>query len=77
MGIRWICVSGGEGRYKIRIGKSIKKIFWGEFKFDKQSLLVLLISDGSLIGGGITITVIKALYIDQLLGLLIEGDIFM
>jgi transposase len=38
---------------------------------------VLLTPDGSSAGGGITATVIRQLYIDQLLELLTEGDIFM
>ena len=62
---------------EIRTGKSIKKMFWGGFKFDKRSPLVPLTSDGSSTGGGITATVIKALYMEQLPGLLVDGDIFM
>lgn len=62
---------------EIRTGKSIKKMFWGAFKFDKQSPLVPLTSDGSSAGGGITATVIKQLYMEQLPELLSNGDIFM
>ncbi|EED11522.1 transposable element tc3 transposase, putative [Talaromyces stipitatus ATCC 10500] len=52
-------------------------MFWGGFKFDERSPLVPLTPDGSSAGGGITATVIKQLYMEQLPGLLREGDIFM
>ena len=52
-------------------------MFWGGFKFDEQSPLVPLTTDSSSAGGGITATVIRQLYIEQLPGLLNEGDIFM
>ncbi|KAE8548074.1 hypothetical protein EYB25_009867 [Talaromyces marneffei] len=62
---------------EIRTGKSIKKMFWGGFKFDQRSPLVPLTSDGSSAGGGITATVIRQLYMEQLPELLDNGDIFM
>lgn len=59
------------------LGKASKRCFGGGFKFDQQSPLVPLTSDGPSAGGGITATVIKQLYMEQLPGLLSNRDIFM
>lgn len=63
--------------HEIRTGKSIKKMFWGAFRFNQRTKLTPLTPDGSSLGGGITATVIRQTYTDQLPQLLRIGDIFM
>ncbi|EEA20030.1 hypothetical protein EYB25_007561 [Talaromyces marneffei] len=62
---------------EIRTGKSIKKMFWAAFRYNMRTSLVPLTSDGSSRGGGITATVIRQTYMNQLPELLENGDIFM
>ncbi|KAL3705212.1 hypothetical protein TMatcc_008884 [Talaromyces marneffei ATCC 18224] len=61
---------------EIRTGKSIKKMFWAAFRYNMRTSLVPLTSDGSS-RGGITATVIRQTYMNQLPELLENGDIFM
>jgi transposase len=63
--------------HEIRTGKSIKKMFWAAFRYNQRTQLIPLTPDGSSLGGGITATVIKQTYMDQLPGLLRDGNIFM
>jgi transposase len=63
--------------HEIRTGKSIKKMFWAAFRYNKHTELIPLTSDGSSQGGGITATVIRETYMNQLPELLRIGDIFM
>lgn len=63
--------------YEIRTGKSIKKMFWAAFRHDKYMELILLTSDRLSQGGGITVIVIREIYMNQLLELLWIRNIFM
>ena len=62
---------------EIRTGKSIKKMFWAAFCYNTRTNLIPLTSDGSSRGGGITATVIRQTYMNQIPELFQIGDIFM